>query len=466
MSKINGVDHDEEEEEEEEDCDDEEEEEFKTELTEKFTKLLDELEDCDGNEQRKKIEEMNGLIDEMDKEELRSVFTIENFDKIEIMIEKKKIPIENAILLMKRIGCWIAMNHIWIRGIEKSSLHKELEKMIVDTEKKKEEKNEKLLVDLLECYTMILDNTLPGNMPVICLRCLLKAASNKGGNEETQKEVEMALLALANISCLEKIKKEYFYEEIKEIILFHQESRNLTRLAYQSAWFFLIKRYNSDKSLEHGMVNELHFIREAARELEEFSKCVDWKREKEEEEDEEEEEEEDEKIAKDLFVLREWFHPLSLFFDSFKMRNEEIVGLIGSIARVLRAVRENYDGVSHACIYSLRKFGFRRNVEVDDFLKGSAVDIILKEILRPTLDDEKACNCLVLFVTLSSRLKEEKDDEKEEEERKATKMEMLEKMEEGGYEDAIVSFHKKLSSLCQNYCDDLPLNISDYFVDA
>eukprot|EP00770_Monocercomonoides_exilis_P003578 MONOS_3559.1-p1 / transcript=MONOS_3559.1 / gene=MONOS_3559 / organism=Monocercomonoides_exilis_PA203 / gene_product=unspecified product / transcript_product=unspecified product / location=Mono_scaffold00084:111823-112387(+) / protein_length=142 / sequence_SO=supercontig / SO=protein_coding / is_pseudo=false len=107
--------------------------------------------------------------------------------------------------------------------------------------------------------------------------CLLKVALNKQEDEETQKEVEMALLSL---SCLRKgneIKKKKYLEKIAEIIKCHQEHRNLTQLAYQSAWSILMRRYLEDNDLTGVIVNELHFVKEAARELEELVEHLDWK---------------------------------------------------------------------------------------------------------------------------------------------------------------------------------------------
>ncbi|KAH7825141.1 uncharacterized protein MONOS_17473 [Monocercomonoides exilis] len=116
----------------------------------------------------------------------------------------------------------------------------------------------------------------------INLPCLLKVALNKEENEETQKEVEIALMALNNIGYDKFIEQKLYLDEIKEIIKYHQKHFNLTRLAYQSAWEFLIKLMHIFETSKEVITNELHLGREAARELEELRKCVDWKREKEE----------------------------------------------------------------------------------------------------------------------------------------------------------------------------------------
>ncbi|KAH7826335.1 uncharacterized protein MONOS_17361 [Monocercomonoides exilis] len=92
----------------------------------------------------------------------------------------------------------------------------------------------------------------------------------------------MALLALCHIGKCFILDNELFLNEIKEIILYHQEHNNMTHLASQSAWEFLTDRLYRNISLEQIIMNELHFAREAARELEELTRCVEWKRKKEE----------------------------------------------------------------------------------------------------------------------------------------------------------------------------------------
>ncbi|KAH7821033.1 uncharacterized protein MONOS_17783 [Monocercomonoides exilis] len=101
---------------------------------------------------------------------------------------------------------------------------------------------------------------------------VLKVALKKEESEEIQKEVEIALLSLSNIGYC-KVRQEQYYFEIKEILKYHQEHHNLTHLAYQSAWQFFIYRFFNDNSLEDTISNELHFGREATRELEELEKC-------------------------------------------------------------------------------------------------------------------------------------------------------------------------------------------------
>eukprot|EP00770_Monocercomonoides_exilis_P014317 MONOS_14263.1-p1 / transcript=MONOS_14263.1 / gene=MONOS_14263 / organism=Monocercomonoides_exilis_PA203 / gene_product=unspecified product / transcript_product=unspecified product / location=Mono_scaffold00966:20065-20796(-) / protein_length=179 / sequence_SO=supercontig / SO=protein_coding / is_pseudo=false len=168
--------------------------------------------------------------------------------------------------------------------------------MIIEEEKKKEEKDEKHLAYLCECFISLSFDFLQ-ELILICVPSLLKVTSKKEENEETQKEMEMALLALSNICYYFEIKKEMYLKEITEIILYHQEHHNLTQLAYQSAWDFLINRFFSDQSLEGPNTNELHFVREAIKELEELVKYICWKRK---------EERRGEKEGKEEYILIEW----------------------------------------------------------------------------------------------------------------------------------------------------------------
>ncbi|KAH7816036.1 uncharacterized protein MONOS_2544 [Monocercomonoides exilis] len=440
MDEVSVVNNVGEKEEEEEIIEEEEEEEYKTELTEKFTKLFDELEDCDGNEQRQNIEEMNGLMDKMDEEELRSVFTIENFDKIDKMVEEKKMRMENAILLMKRIGCWIELKGLWRYPFENSLLSKRIEKMmIVDTENKREEKDEKLLTDVCECYSMILDDMIPGNLLVICLPFLLKAASNKEENEEAKEEVEMALLALNSIGRYEKVSEEVYVMEFKEIIKYHQEHHNLTRLAYQSAWECLLNRFQKDKSLEEVIVNELHFAREAIKELDGLTRNVNWKKKKEGEEKGKE--------TKAHTIIRIWIDIIIEIFSQCKLRNEEFVGLINSIVGLYRAAKDSHREICRRCIYSLRIAARSEHVKNDDLLEGGAIDTFFEELYQPTLEDGNVCNCLDTVYAISGRLEGKTDDEMEEAKRKEMNRKVFEKMEEEGYEDTITSFHEMLTFL-------------------
>ncbi|KAH7815754.1 uncharacterized protein MONOS_18279 [Monocercomonoides exilis] len=414
-----------------------------------FTELFSELEHCNEDEQRKKIREMNLLKEEMVEEEFASVFSEELFKKIVKMLEEKKISVDCIILLLKNVGYCSALKDLSRSNFYRSELNNKVQKMIIEEEKKKERKNEKLLADLSECY-LFLSRFFSKEMISICVPCVLKTALKKEESKEAQKEVEMALLTLRNVKYND-IGKELYLNEIKEIILHHQQHRNLTRLSYQSAWEFLICRLDNDKSLKKVFVNELHFAREAARELEELSKRVDWKRGKE---------------TKEEYILLRWFRTFDYFFRECKLWNEEFVGLINSIVQIFGATKDNYQYICIRCIDALISAIKVRIAIVEGLLKCRAIDTFLEAIQHPTLDECVVCKSLEVFIEILKRLKEEVDEEIEKAKRKSTKRKVFEKMEEEGYEDAIACFHGILHFLYRKYYCGLSSNISDYFVNV
>ncbi|KAH7822461.1 uncharacterized protein MONOS_18637 [Monocercomonoides exilis] len=425
-------------------------------LEDKISNLFSELDIYKDEEQKQKIEELNEIIEGMNKEMFDSVFKTELYDKMNKMIEEKKMSMENAILLLKHIGYSNVLKNMWNSCFHLSSLGKKLKNMAEEEEKKeKEKRNEKLLIDFCECY-ILLSILVNSELILICVPCLLKAALKKEESEETQKEVEMALLALSNIGQFKEIEQKQYLKEIKEIIQYHQKHNNHIRLAYQSAWQFFIDRFYSDKSLERVIVNELHFAREAARELEELTKCLNWKNKFEEMSKEE---------ANEVLVIRRWIQTLEIFFSSCQLWNEELVELFRSIVRVFRAAKDNHREICYWCIFSLRSAAENRNVEIDDLLKSGAIDAFLEEMHRRTLNEGMVYECLQFFTNVSNRLKEKKDNEMEEVKRKATKMEIFEKLEEEGYEDTITSFYEVIS-IRFIYNPELLLNIYDYFVNV
>eukprot|EP00770_Monocercomonoides_exilis_P015222 MONOS_15168.1-p1 / transcript=MONOS_15168.1 / gene=MONOS_15168 / organism=Monocercomonoides_exilis_PA203 / gene_product=unspecified product / transcript_product=unspecified product / location=Mono_scaffold01161:6387-7444(+) / protein_length=312 / sequence_SO=supercontig / SO=protein_coding / is_pseudo=false len=289
-----------------------------------FLEKLLQLEESTDAELKLKIEEMNKMIDEMEEEEIEDIFNKELFDKIHEMIEGEKLSMENTLLLLKHVGFSKTLRDIYDHHFRYSSLSKRIEKMIVDENTKKDGKNEKLLVDLCESY-LLLSGKASSKLLLIYVPCLLKAALKKEENEEIQKEVEIALLALSNIKYT-FLKQELFLDEVKEIILYHQECSNMTQLAYQSAWQFLIYRLWADNSLEEVIVNELHFLREATREPEKLMRCIDWKRK-----------EGGEKEEKGVIIIRRWISLIGYFFISYQLRADGFVGLIRCVVQVFRA---------------------------------------------------------------------------------------------------------------------------------
>ncbi|KAH7832295.1 uncharacterized protein MONOS_16871 [Monocercomonoides exilis] len=424
--------------------------------TEQFSKLLREMEECGEDEQKQKIEEMKELINEMNTDDFRHVFTKEQFNKFEKMIEEKKISLENAALLLKHVGYCKKLKNIWIDGLKESLLNKRLELIIIaEDEKKKDEKNENLLIDLCECY-ISLSRGFPPELLSICVPHLLKKALMKGKNEEIQKEVEIVLLALSNIDHY-GVNQALYLDEIKEIIQHHQEHHNLTQLAYQSAWLFLSYRlFFNDKSFKEVVANELHFVREAKRELVELTRQVDWMKK---------EENRGKKEEKELYIFFGWFSSIGNFLINCDLWNEEFAGLICSITRLLRVAKDNYRDIRRWFISILKTAAQKGAAKVDDLLKGGAVEAVLEEILQPAIDGMTEEDCFIFFLNISERLNEKEEDEKEEEERKAAKMEIFEKLEKEGYEDAIFSFHEKLpKAVFHPSFMFVPKNLSDYLM--
>ncbi|KAH7832770.1 uncharacterized protein MONOS_16902 [Monocercomonoides exilis] len=385
------------------------------------------------------------------------------------MIEKKILSVENAILLLKHIGHFKSLKGISIYNIDTSSLSQKFKEMIIDeNEKKKDEKNEKLMIDLCESYLLLNEGIFSESLS-ICVPCLLKVALNKEEREEVQKEVEMALLALWNTRFI-KIEQELYLSEIKEIIQHHQEHHNMTHLAYQSAWDFLINKFYDDKfykkivlnkqhqardeSLEEVIVIELHFVKEAKREMEELSKCVDWKRK------------DDKKVKekKEMIILMKWLDTINGFFHSCRSWNEDFAGLIRRTVQILRASRCNYGEIHVKCLYMIRRAAEEKIVKIGDLLKGESVDVILEEIQQPTTYNNAMRNCLYFFLEISERLKEKTDNKANEAKRMELKRKIFEKMEEKGYEDTLASLYGEFSLINEGYRNCLPLNISEYFV--
>ncbi|KAH7829063.1 uncharacterized protein MONOS_18574 [Monocercomonoides exilis] len=428
-----------------------------TDSTKKFNKLFFGIEDCDEDEQRKKIEEMNGLMEEMKQKELETILIEKLFNKISIKIEEKKMSMENAILLLKHVGYYKALKKISKLNFNGTSLDYIFVRMILNKATKNEEKNEKLLIDLCKCFALLKDGVISPELLSICVPCLLKNALMKDKREETQKEVEIALLGLSDMGyCY--FRQELYLKEIIEIIKHQQKHRNLTKLAYQSAWKFFIYIYSNDYILKDMIVNELHFGREAARELNELTRNVNWKKKKEEMSKEE---------AKDEFILMRWLDAINYYNSFCKLWNEECVELIGSVVRVFRAAKDNHSVISNQCIYPLRNATENRVVKVDELLKGGAVEAVLEEMQGRTVDDGMLFNCLQFFTNVSEKLKEKEKDEKEKVKRKAIKRKIFEKMEEEGYEDTITSFYGIFDFLNRNLSlpfNELSFNISGYFV--
>ncbi|KAH7817718.1 uncharacterized protein MONOS_18093 [Monocercomonoides exilis] len=229
---------------------------------------------------------------------------------------------------------------------------KRLTKMIFEEEKKKDEKNEKLMIELCECCLMFNERIYSIRLISACVPCLLKVALRKDESMEAQKEVEMSLLALSSAIYSEELRKEQYLNEITEVIQYHQEHRNLTRLADQSAWMFFIECINCDKKIESEIVNELQFSREAAKELEELEIYVEWKKNGKSMSE-----------LKEIEIIRRWYSAICFNIQK-KIRTQENGRLIASMIRMCGKTKNNYRCVYFECAMV---FEFILNGELVDY---------------------------------------------------------------------------------------------------
>ncbi|KAH7827983.1 uncharacterized protein MONOS_18579 [Monocercomonoides exilis] len=418
-------------------------------IVDKFFELFSNLKKSAKIMQLQKIQQINELTNKMNVDEFCSVFSTDLFNEIEQMIKRMKLPKENAVVLLKNMGYYKTINRLDGDEFVCLPLVRSFDLMVFNENDKIEDKNEKLLVDLCECY-MFINKRYPTGMLLVCVPCLLKAALNKEENEEAQKEVEMALLALRNVYLWDDLKKEIYLNEIKEIVQYHQEHHNLTHLAYQSAWEFLINRLFFDRKLEEVIVNELHLIQESTRELDKLMEYVDWKEKRKGKGGEEDK------------VIISWLAVLDIYFSSCKIRNDEYVKLFNSISRIFQTANTNHLEICNRCIILFRSVAKSRAVEVDELLKSKVIDVMLEEIARLDALNFLIERYLSFFKELIDRLKS-KMECMEEAKRKETVRKVVGKMEEEGYEDCIIGLSQ---CMIVGEFDDFYLidNLDDYFV--
>ncbi|KAH7825979.1 uncharacterized protein MONOS_17386 [Monocercomonoides exilis] len=166
------------------------------------------------------------------------------------------------------------------------------------------------------------------------------------------------------------------------------------------------------------IVNELHFAREAARELEELTRYVDWKRN---------EEEEGEKESGEEKIFKRWLRTLAFFLEHCQLWHEEIVELICGTVKVFRAAKENNRDLCDQCVSLFEAAADGKDMSVDGLLKDGTIDLVLEEIQQSTLDYKMTIDFFLFFMNTSRKLKEEEEDELEEAKRKKVKRK-LEKM--------------------------------------
>eukprot|EP00770_Monocercomonoides_exilis_P015457 MONOS_15407.1-p1 / transcript=MONOS_15407.1 / gene=MONOS_15407 / organism=Monocercomonoides_exilis_PA203 / gene_product=unspecified product / transcript_product=unspecified product / location=Mono_scaffold01223:6721-7500(-) / protein_length=260 / sequence_SO=supercontig / SO=protein_coding / is_pseudo=false len=251
--------------------------------------------------------------------------------------------------------------------------------------------------------------------------------------------------------------------EIKEIIQYHQEHRNLTYLAYQSAWMIMVNELSNESSLEKMITKKLHFVRESARELGEMIKSVEWTRKKGREGEDVRTE------MKKLNIIRRWRKTIVSYYRSCTVWSEETADLLSEVVNLCKKAKEFAGKGEKSFIMDLWWVVSSGVVCNGDMLRSGVVDFMLGEITRETMSLEPTY-CSGFFVALASRLKkkskkEEKKWEKKEEKKKEAeewvmRRKIIERMEEEGYEDSIIGiFMVKISTSDMSWFED-PL--SDY----
>ncbi|KAH7831684.1 uncharacterized protein MONOS_16913 [Monocercomonoides exilis] len=322
--------------------------------------------------------------------------------------------------------------------------------MIEEEEKKEDEKDETLLVDLCECYLSLHHYSgETGEILSIIVPCLLNIALNKEESEEAQIEVEMALVSLSNISWNAKVKEELYLNEIKDIIQHHQKRHNLTRFAYQSAWKFLINRFSNNKGLGDIIVIDLHFAREATRELEEMERHMDWNKKNKVETE-----------MKEMWMIKNWHDTLRICIQCNNLSCKGNTDLFACLAKLCKSAAY-IDWDMFQTYLNILSSLFYPTIENAEYLvRGGALDAVLNEMCRFSFVFDLATLYAHLPYSLF-RVFEEKVDKNYSMILKKIKREAFEKLEEEGYEDIVFSFTIQIIGRLFSY---RPIDISIYLL--
>ncbi|KAH7818538.1 uncharacterized protein MONOS_18673 [Monocercomonoides exilis] len=402
-------------------------------------------------ERKAKVEEMITLIIKMNGNELCSILDSDILNRINLMIETKNLSLENAISLIKQIGYCKVMKDIYNSSFCFSSLSEKFESLILMELKKKEERREKLLIDLCECCFMLFENEIKmrDELIPVCASCLMKVALCNDKSEGKQKETEIDLLALSCFPNNIKVNKIMYINEVKKIIHYHQEHHNLTQLAYQSAWQFLINRFFFESSLEYVIANELHFAREAVQELAELSKCVELKKN--------EKGEEEKKVT---HVIMRWLNVLNVFF-SLRTSNgkSDCVEVISCLVCTCRRMKKHKKTTADKCIHLFKSIMYKKRICIEDILSGGVISFFFEDVRGSTVNNDDTISCLEFFQFLTSWLKEFKQSENEEMQRKMLKRKAFSKLEEEGYEDIILGYTYVFRIICR-----FSRSVNDFFI--
>ncbi|KAH7820963.1 uncharacterized protein MONOS_17776 [Monocercomonoides exilis] len=388
--------------------------------------MLLKLESCPYDERKQTITKMCRMVSNMDKEELKLVIENNIFNTIENMVENKKIALECLFPLLKEIEYWKEMKNIWSLHFEESLLCQRFEKMIVDEIEKKDGKNEKFLINLCERY-LLLNDVFSSDLASISIPYLFAVASSKEENEEIQREVEIVLLIMCNLIDADGIEKDLFSNGLADLVKYHKQHHNLTHVSYESAWMILIC-LSSYKKVH---LNEMDFVKEAIRELEELLKSVDWKKQ-----------EKDIEMSKNVCTITRWYSSFGRCFFSNETWKEECAELVAFNAKLCKIAKKKSGSISNCCFLLYETMIRLKKVNLECFVKEGVVDSILEEIVQSTLEKELIFYCLNFFSALSKMQISGFDIENYELNIKKTKKELFVKLEEEGYDDMIISFNE------------------------
>ncbi|KAH7823792.1 uncharacterized protein MONOS_1873 [Monocercomonoides exilis] len=281
------------------------------------------------------------------------------------------------------------------------------------------------MIDLCECFLALFEGIPDASKDTVAVsvRCVMKAAMSKEKDEKTQKEVEMALLALSNAKYFDCDNRVQFLDESVEIIKYHQEHHNLTRLAYQSAWCSIVNQASNDEKMGKTVENELNFCKEAERELDELLRCVNWRKN---------EKEIDENF--EVRLMKRWLRIINAYFFNNTLRGDEVLRLIACVVRLCQTVKNSSKTAFGSGMFIFQKIIRSCLGNVDFLLRRGAMDYLFQELIQPTFRCDTFGKCMQFFSELSIALHGEKvntnveDDESED-------LDVFEWEGEGGQDD-------------------------------
>ncbi|KAH7832722.1 uncharacterized protein MONOS_15261 [Monocercomonoides exilis] len=263
----------------------------------------------------------------MGVKELGCVFAGKVFEKIFEMVKGEKLVLEDGIMLLKHVGYYKALSDIHTDNDGESSFRKRFERRVMNEEWKQGQKKEKMLNDVCECYALSYEQFVTFNFS-------------------------------------SHVEEDVFMNSIVSVIVHHQQNRNLTQLAYQSAWQFFMKRMHTNAQMESAMSMHFGFVEEARRELEELEKRADWQRK-----------ERRVKELKDIHTILRWLKTLNKHFVNHQPSRERNTRLAAVAVGICRKARACFGELSLECLVLLEQMNESASLSVSDFVAIEAVDV-------------------------------------------------------------------------------------------